>query len=221
VRHQQSEFAEFYAAARDDCLRAVLASTGDWQAAEVCVAEAFARAWASWRTVRAHPAPRAWVVRTALNHSVSRWRRRREVPLGPGADRAGSTVAVQGSDLRIQTAKLSGQSHLQGTIAPAGLPVIVRMNPPGGGQSCARPHVDIAEHATATPVSGGPYTEGEGHVLVRFAFHPSVIPAGDAVEITLITSFDPAGPLPPLAFCRAVGTAGQGGRQLPAGLSGG
>jgi RNA polymerase sigma factor (sigma-70 family) len=102
VRHQQSEFAEFYAAARDDCLRAVLASTGDWQAAEECVAEAFARAWASWRTVRVHPAPRAWVVRTALNHSVSRWRRRRrEVPLESAGDRAAAAAALSAVDAEI------------------------------------------------------------------------------------------------------------------------
>ena len=75
-------FAEFYAAARDDCLRAVFASTGDLPAAEDLVAEAFARAWARWRTVRSHPAPAAWVVRTALNTRVSWWRRtRREVSL--------------------------------------------------------------------------------------------------------------------------------------------
>ena len=77
------DFAEFYASAKDDCLRAVLASTGDVQAAEDLVAEAFARAWAAWRSVSRHPAPRAWVVRTALNTRVSWWRRRhREVALG-------------------------------------------------------------------------------------------------------------------------------------------
>jgi RNA polymerase sigma-70 factor (sigma-E family) len=71
------DFAEFYASAKDDCLRAVLASTGDRQAAEDLTAEAFARAWTAWRTVSRHPAPRAWVVRTALNLRVSWWRRRR------------------------------------------------------------------------------------------------------------------------------------------------
>lgn len=86
---QSADFAEFYAAARDNCLRAVFASTGDLPAAEDLVAEAFARAWTRWRTVRAHPAPAAWVVRTALNARVSWWRRaRREVSLtapgGPG-----------------------------------------------------------------------------------------------------------------------------------------
>jgi DNA-directed RNA polymerase specialized sigma24 family protein len=70
-------FAEFYQTSRDDCLRAVFASVGDRQAAEDLVAEAFARACANWRTVRRHPAPRAWVVRTALNTRVSWWRRAR------------------------------------------------------------------------------------------------------------------------------------------------
>ena len=79
---QQASFEEFYTASRDDCLRAVYASTGNRHAAEDCVAEAFARAWSSWRKVSAHPMPRAWVMKTALNLSVSSWRRRRrEVPL--------------------------------------------------------------------------------------------------------------------------------------------
>ena len=68
---ESAGFAEFYAAARDSCLRAVFASTGDLAAAEDLVAEAFARAWARWRTVRSHPAPAAWVVRTALHTRVS------------------------------------------------------------------------------------------------------------------------------------------------------
>jgi len=50
--------------------------------AEDQVAEAFAKAWVSWRKVSRHPAPRAWVVRTALNTGASWWRRRRrELPL--------------------------------------------------------------------------------------------------------------------------------------------
>jgi len=87
VTTDSAGFAEFYEAARDDCLRAVFASVGDRQAAEDLVAEAFARAWARWRTVGQHPAPRAWVVRTALNERVSWWRRhRREVALSSSAD---------------------------------------------------------------------------------------------------------------------------------------
>jgi RNA polymerase sigma-70 factor (sigma-E family) len=80
--HEQDEFADFYRASRDSCLRAVTAAVGDRELAEEQVAEAFARAWTSWGKVRRHAAPRAWVVRTALNLGVSWWRRRRrEVPL--------------------------------------------------------------------------------------------------------------------------------------------
>ena len=76
------EFAEFYESARDDCLRIVLLNVGDRQLAEDLVAEGFTKAWMSWRKVRDLQAPHAWVVRTALNANVSRWRRhRREVAL--------------------------------------------------------------------------------------------------------------------------------------------
>jgi len=77
VAHKWQEFTEFYAATKDDCLRIVLVSVGDRQLSEDLVAEAFTRAWMSWRRVRDHPSPRAWVVRTALNANVSWWRRRR------------------------------------------------------------------------------------------------------------------------------------------------
>src|SRR5215469_3360668 len=83
-QEQLEDFAAFYAAARDGCLRAVCAAVGDPVLAEELAAEAFAKAFANWRKVRWHPAPRAWVVRVALNTHVSWWRkRRREVPLQP------------------------------------------------------------------------------------------------------------------------------------------
>ncbi len=84
---QRLDFADFYRRSRDDCRRTVRISVGDQDTAQELVAEAFARACASWRTVSRHPAPAAWVVRTALNANVSRWRRRRrEVPVpDPGA----------------------------------------------------------------------------------------------------------------------------------------
>jgi RNA polymerase sigma-70 factor (ECF subfamily) len=82
VRSQQTEFAEFFQASWEPCLRAVVAVAGARPQAEDQVAEAFARAWGSWRKVRQHPAPQAWVVRTALNTGTSWWRRRnRELPL--------------------------------------------------------------------------------------------------------------------------------------------
>ena len=82
MSNEQAEFAEFFRASWEPCLRAVVAAVGSPQLAEDQVAEAFAKAWVSWRKVRRHPAPRAWVVRTALNAGASWWqRRRRELPL--------------------------------------------------------------------------------------------------------------------------------------------
>jgi RNA polymerase sigma-70 factor (sigma-E family) len=82
VSNQRTEFADFFQASWEPCLRAVLAVVGSPQLAEDQVAEAFAKAWVSWRKVSRHPAPRAWVVRTALNTGASWWRRRRgELPL--------------------------------------------------------------------------------------------------------------------------------------------
>jgi RNA polymerase sigma factor (sigma-70 family) len=108
---QSLDFTEFYRRTRDECLRAVLVSVGDHDMAQELVDEAFARARASWRKISRHPAPAAWVVRTALNENISRWRRRRRevaVPdLGtfadlPSAD-AGAGNAV---DPRIMAALL-------------------------------------------------------------------------------------------------------------------
>src|SRR5580698_5229242 len=83
MERRPGDFSSFYAAYRDPCLRAVLASTGDRHAAEDMVAEAFARAWAAWGKVSRYESPQAWVVRTALNAGVSSWRkRRREVSVG-------------------------------------------------------------------------------------------------------------------------------------------
>jgi len=59
VGANRQDFAEFYRRSKDECLFTVLVSVGDRDTAQDLVAEAFARAWASWRTVSRHPAP-AW-----------------------------------------------------------------------------------------------------------------------------------------------------------------
>lgn len=87
----QREFAEFYSAAWGYCLRIVMVSMADRPLAEDLVAEAFTKAWASWRKVRGLAEPRAWVIRTAMNARVSWWRRhRQEVTLG-GQDALAAT----------------------------------------------------------------------------------------------------------------------------------
>lgn len=102
---KQLEFQDFYQASRDACLRAVLASVGDRPLAEDLVAEAFTRAWMSWHRVGRHPAPSAWIVRTALNTRVSWWRRRRrEVALDGGHDVAGVGAGDPGLDPALLTA---------------------------------------------------------------------------------------------------------------------
>jgi RNA polymerase sigma factor (sigma-70 family) len=96
VRTQQRDFAEFYSSAADECLRTVAVSIGDRDTAQELADEAFARAWSSWRTVSRHPAPEAWVVRTALNAGISRWRRRRREVSVPDPARAADLPAADG-----------------------------------------------------------------------------------------------------------------------------
>jgi len=120
------DFAEFYRRSKDECLFTVLVSVGDRDTAQDLVAEAFARAWARWRTVSRHPAPAAWVVRTALNAHVSRWRRRRrEVPLTRLPERQRQVVALR-LFLDLDTARTAAalgiapgtvQAHLGRAIA--------------------------------------------------------------------------------------------------------
>jgi RNA polymerase sigma factor (sigma-70 family) len=105
------DFAEFYRRARDECLRAVLVSVGDQDMAQELVDEAFARALASWRKVSKHPAPAAWVVRTALNENISRWRRRRRELAVPDPSQFPDLPSTYGSggsavDPRIMAALL-------------------------------------------------------------------------------------------------------------------
>lgn len=105
VDTQRLDFAEFYRRSVDDCLRTVLVSVGDTDTAQDLVDEAFARAFASWRTVSRHPAPAAWVVRTALNANISWWRRRRREVSVPDPGMVADPAAVEGAagpvDLKI------------------------------------------------------------------------------------------------------------------------
>lgn len=80
MRHEgvsTTEFVEFYTATRNRCLSAAVASGMEPDRAEEAVAEAFARAWSRWPSVRVMESPAAWVVRTAINQNISWWRKRR------------------------------------------------------------------------------------------------------------------------------------------------
>jgi RNA polymerase sigma factor (sigma-70 family) len=110
---QRLDFAEFYRSSRDECLRAVLVIVGDQDSAQEIVAEAFARAWASWRAVSGHPAPGAWVVRTALNVNVSRWRRlHREVPVPDLAVLADTPAAAAGAQHPVDPRVMAALARL-------------------------------------------------------------------------------------------------------------
>jgi RNA polymerase sigma factor (sigma-70 family) len=79
-----SDFATFYRLRKDPVYRAVLLATKQPERAEDAVAEAFTKAYSNWARVSHHPAPTAWVIRSALNSFRSGWRVwRRELPEMP------------------------------------------------------------------------------------------------------------------------------------------
>jgi RNA polymerase sigma-70 factor, ECF subfamily len=61
------DFDELYALEFEPVRRAVFLLCGNTQLAEDATQEAFARALARWRRVRAHPVPGGWVTTTAMN----------------------------------------------------------------------------------------------------------------------------------------------------------
>lgn len=95
-----AQFAAFYEATKDSVFRAVLlARAGEAEGAEDAVAEAYERAFLRWDKLAGHPNPTGWVVRTAINHRISAWRRR-------GKDRAGGPATVTASSEALDPALL-------------------------------------------------------------------------------------------------------------------
>lgn len=77
-QHHLDDFAELYEREAHQLIRTVAVVTGDPALAEDAVAEAFARAWLRWPTLRRDPRPTvAWIVKVALNECRSRFRRRK------------------------------------------------------------------------------------------------------------------------------------------------
>ncbi|MEU1603178.1 RNA polymerase sigma factor [Micromonospora matsumotoense] len=69
------EFDAFYASSAQRVLGQVYAMLGSRPEAEDAVAEAYARAWSRWATVRECDSPEAWVRKVAYRVAVSAWRK--------------------------------------------------------------------------------------------------------------------------------------------------
>ncbi|MBO4160578.1 MULTISPECIES: RNA polymerase sigma factor [Micromonospora] len=69
------EFDAFYASSAQRVLGQVYAMLGSRTEAEDAVAEAYARAWSRWATVRECDSPEAWVRKVAYRVAVSAWRK--------------------------------------------------------------------------------------------------------------------------------------------------
>jgi RNA polymerase sigma factor (sigma-70 family) len=113
------DFAEFFVATRDSVFRALLAATGNRDAAEDAMAEAYARAYTRWSTVGRHPRPIAWVLRTALNAHRSSWRRRRREVLAadPPEPVTEELVEYRGTDSGVRQAVWSLPTRQREVVA--------------------------------------------------------------------------------------------------------
>lgn len=67
-RQDSADFEDFFASTKDQLFRALLVVVHDRSHAEEAVAESFTRALERWGHVASHPAPRAWVAKTAFNY---------------------------------------------------------------------------------------------------------------------------------------------------------
>lgn len=72
---QPQSFKDFYSISKDGCFRALAVTVQNLGEAEDLLAESFTRGLEHWEELQTHPAPEAWIVRTALNLHRDRWRR--------------------------------------------------------------------------------------------------------------------------------------------------
>jgi DNA-directed RNA polymerase specialized sigma24 family protein len=135
VSQDNAEFAEFFAAAWDPCLRVVAASTGNMTLAEDQTAEAFALAWASWNKVSNHPAPRAWVVRTALNAGASWWHRRNKETALTSYDIASTDSRGTSLDTAVLTARCCKVTVRSASHRPGGSEALPALDPTPSGEA--------------------------------------------------------------------------------------
>lgn len=71
----EAEFDEFYASSLRRVTAQVYAMIGDWDEAQECTQEAFARAWSHRHRLDQVQHPEAWVRTTAHRLAISRWRK--------------------------------------------------------------------------------------------------------------------------------------------------
>ena len=71
----ETEFDDFYLASLGRVTAQVYAMIGDWDEAQECAQEAFARAWSHRDHLDAVRYPEAWVRTTAHRLAISRWRK--------------------------------------------------------------------------------------------------------------------------------------------------
>ena len=201
---QRPDFAEFYRETKDECLFAVLVSVGDRETAQELVAEAFARAWASWPAVSRHPAPVAWVVRTALNAGVSRWRRRRrEVPvpdLALVADRPAAGGAV-GDHARHDPAAL--QATLRADGVPVSVTFIGQQNPACQPYSSSGSPAHWPFGSGAGPL-GRPNKNDFNNTQDALVINPAALPSGAGLQIAVMRGI-PSGPSGPWPYPKGSG----------------
>lgn len=103
-----ASFAAFYDANRDQLVRAVWASIRDRDLAAEAVDEAFTRAYGRWDQLSDAGNISGWIFRTAVNWSISRFRKldtRRRLGF-KAAQRADVTDAVRDPDLARALGKL-------------------------------------------------------------------------------------------------------------------
>jgi RNA polymerase sigma factor (sigma-70 family) len=107
-----SDFATFYRLHKDPVYRAVLLATKQPERAEDAVADAFTKAYSHWAQVSLHPAPAAWVIRSALNGFRSAWRVwRRELPEIPDVTAAVPPDPGLDSDLLLLVWRLPARQR--------------------------------------------------------------------------------------------------------------
>ena len=82
VETDLAEFERMFHSVSQRTVGAVALVTGSVVAAEEATQEAFVRALLRWSSVREHPRPDLWVLRTATRIAIDDWRKRkRETPL--------------------------------------------------------------------------------------------------------------------------------------------